>query len=174
MSRVTDVTPELLVAYQTNLGIDGHEVRYGNYGFTLRVPSLAEHLDFGRKYNGELLSSVFVDNPTAVERAVMFSYYQIYTPFVARLTLYDKDGVADIVITDRDAIALELLQLQSEDTAGELMKAFDAFITGSEIGRICYPAIACPACGYLPGSGFYTVDPTLTFFMLSLTKLTLS
>jgi hypothetical protein len=174
MARKSDITQELLATYQHNLGFDGTEIRYLQYGFTMQQPSLSDHLDYGRRYNGELLSTVFVDKPDVVSRAVLYSYYQIYTPFITKLTLYNADGSVDIITEDRDVITHMLLRLQIEDTEGTLIKEFDAFVAKSEISYICYPAVACPSCKYVPRSGYYTVDPILTFFMLSLTKLNLN
>jgi len=171
MTRLTDITPTQLNIYQAQLGFNEVEIRYKQYGFTMQMPSLNDYLDYGRSYNSELLSNVFVSNPDAVVRAVMFSYYQIYTPFIAKLILYNEDDSVDFWTLDKDTITHMLLRLQSEDTEGTLIKNFDDFIANSEIGRICYPAVACPACNYVPGSGYYTVDPTLAFFIQSLMKL---
>jgi len=170
MAQATDVTPEALTVYHKKLGFDGHEIRFAQYGFVMKVPSLNDHLEYGRQYNADLLSSVFVSNPDSVMRSVMFSYYQIYTPFVDKLNLYVDDEL-DVTTSDKTVITQTLLRLQSEDKDGTLIKDIDAFIAKSEIGYVCYPTGPCPMCNYVPGSGFYTVDPILAFFIQSLMKL---
>lgn len=170
MAQATNVTPEALTAYHKKLGFDGQEIRFAQYGFVMKVPSLSDHLEYGRQYNGDLLSSVFVSNPDSVMRSVMFSYYQIYAPFVDKLNLYVEDEL-DVTTSDKNVITQTLLRLQSEDKDGTLIKDIDDYIARSEIGYVCYPAVPCPLCKHVPGSGFYTVDPTLAFFIQSLMKL---
>lgn len=166
-----EVTQKSLSEYQANLGFDGREIRFGPWGFTLKVPSLIDYMEYGKIFNGELISNTFVNNPSEIQRAILFSYYRVYTPFVLKMTLYEKDESVDIVTTDREAIADTLANLQENDTNNDLAKAFDMFISDTEISHICYPATPCPSCGYVPGSGYYTVDPERAFFILSLVKL---
>lgn len=172
MHRVTDVTPELLSTYHQKLGFDGREIRYKNYGFTLKVPSLFDYLEYGRIYNGELLSKVFVDNPDAIFRAVSYSYYRLYAPYVAKVTFYNDDGTVCMSTSDQSTITLNLLQIQAEDREESLMKAFEAFINATEIGYVSYPAVPCPVCKFVPGSGHHNVDPMIAFFIQSAMKLT--
>jgi len=174
MSRQAETTPEVLSSYQKNLGFDGRVVRHGLHGFELRIPSIIDHLEYGRIYNGTLLSNIFADSPNSLNAAVLYSFYRIYAPFVSRYTLYDEDDTPEMIVEDRAAIATILSQLQQDDQKGVLAAAFDAFITQSEISHVCYAASPCPSCGFIPPNGYYTVDPELTFFILLATKLTQS
>ena len=171
MARQTDITPTLLEQYQAKLGFDGQEIRHSHYGFTMKMPSVGDYLDYGRIYNGELTKNIFTTSPDEIARAVLYSYYEIYTPFIAKLTLYNDDGTADLATTEQNVIAKLLLKLQAEDPKGQLIAKFDDYISRSEIAHISYPATPCPSCSYIPGSGYHTVDPILTFFIQSLTKL---
>lgn len=174
MARQTVATPETLAAYHKSLGFDGRVIRHGAHGFQMQMPSIIDHLEYGRIYNGTLASNLYADTPDAVETAVLYSYYRIYTPFIASYTLHDEDGDVAMVVNDREAIATILSQLQKEDRAGALAQKFDAFIADTEISHICYAANPCPSCGHVPEGGYYTVDPEYTFFILLLTKLTQS
>ena len=101
MTRKEEVTPAQLTEYHTKLGFDGREIRFGQWGFTLQVPSLLDYLEYGKIYNGSLLSSTFADDASAIKRAVLISYYRIYTPFISKLTFYDTNGAVDTITTDR-------------------------------------------------------------------------
>jgi hypothetical protein len=68
-------------------------------------------------------------------------------------------------------IADQLSHIQTEDPDKEVMKLIDGFVARSEISHICYPAFACPSCGYMPPGGYYAVDPEHTFFIISLMRL---
>jgi len=171
MSRQIEVTPELLAQYHTKLGFDNREIRWKQYGFIMRVPSLDNYLEYGRIYNGELTSTILASNSDTIQRAVLYSFYQIYVPFIRELVLYDENNNRDIVTPDQDVISKILLRLQSEGNNDELIKKFDQYVADTEIGYVCYPAMPCPECNYLPESGYYTVDPSLTFFIQSLMKL---
>ena len=172
MSRQAEATPDTLAAYQKSLGFDGRTIRHGLHGFDMRNPSIMDHIEYGRIYNGTLLSNLFADSPTAIHTAVLYSFYRIYTPLITRYTLYDEDGNVEMMVEDRDVIAYILSQIQQDDPTNELSRKFDAYIASTEISHICYAAGPCPSCGYVPESGYYAVDPELSFFMLSLTKLT--
>ena len=174
MSRQETATHQALSEYQSKLGFDGREIRYENWGFTMQVPSIVDILEYGKTFNGTLLSNVFVNDSSAVLKALMFSYYRIHTPFVSKLTLYDTDGSVDLVTTDRDTISDTLSVLQEKDKKRVLNTAIDQFIAESEVSHICYPTAPCPSCGYKPGSGYYTVDPERTFFTQAVMKLSRS
>ena len=171
MAVMEEVTQKSLSEYQTKLDFDGREVRYKKWGFTLQVPSIVDILDYGKSFNGTLLSNVFANDDSAIQRAILFSYYRIHTPFVSKVTLYNTDGSADLVSTERDVISDTLASIQDTDKKGILNAAIDQFIAETEISHLCYPAAPCPSCDHRPGSGYYTVDPEQTFFTQALTRL---
>ena len=171
MTRKEEVTPAQLTEYHTKLGFDGREIRFGQWGFTLQVPSLLDYLEYGKIYNGSLLSSTFADDASAIKRAVLISYYRIYTPFISKLTFYDTNGAVDTITTDREAISDELAHIQEIDEESKLAEDMNKFISDTEISYICYPATPCPVCGHVPGSGYHTVDPERAFFIQSLLRL---
>lgn len=169
-----NVTHEKVQAYQDALLCTKSNFRIGKFGFELKNPSLFEYLEFGRKFNADLTKGTFGDVTIDPHQALVYSLYKIYTPYIQSLSIYDRDGNVDVVTQDLDTIAHRLSVLQKDDRDGEFIKKMDAYIASSEITHICYPAVACPECNYLPtaGGGYYTVDPESSFFTESLKKLT--
>lgn len=173
MAIAGEVNTKNLAEYHASLDLEGQEIRFGEWGFTFHIPSISEYIEYGKIFNGMLQSFAFAENPSANQRSLMYSYYRVYAPWVSKLTLYNQDGSVDHTTLEREAISDILVQLQEDDAEGTLSKAFVDSIANAEISHLCYPAKPCPQCGYVPGSGYYTVDPENTFFIQSLTKLTL-
>ena len=171
MSKQEEVTQASLASYHKNLGFDGRTVRYKKWELTLQNPTISEYLEYGRIFNATLLKDIFVDNSDAVRTAIRYSYYQILTPYVSELTLYDDNNEIDMSTKDKEVISEVLSHIQEEDIEETVLKNIKDFISDSEIGYLCYPSRPCPVCNYQPGSGFYQVDPEYSFFMLSLKKL---
>lgn len=172
MTVHSEVTYEKIIAYQKSLDVT-KTLNYGNMEFELKIPSLEEYLVFGKKFNANLLKSNFADSTADVYQALVFAYYQIYTPFIQTITLYDNNGNKDISTSDPDVIAHQLSRFQEIDTKRQFVEDMKKYIADSEITQICYPAAPCPKCGYLDEkNGYFTVDPEHAFFILSLKKLT--
>lgn len=169
----SDVSSDRVARYQDALGFT-KSLRYGSVGFELQVPSLLDYLDYGKKFNAELIKSNFTDTNINPAAALIFSFYKVYTPFIKTVALYLEDGSVDVITNDQETIAYELGLLQKTDTDQTFIKDMDAFISSTEVTHICYPASACPKCGYTPTGNYYAVDPENTFFTLSLKRLTIS
>ncbi len=167
-----DITIDKLEAYQTGLGFT-RTVRIDDLEFELQVPSIAAYLDYGTTFNAQLKERVFASNVADVYNELNFSYYKIYTPYVKRLTLYDKlGGVIGITEAPADiAHQLSRRQTYEKDRDAVFQKAIDQFIAETEISHICYPAAPCPQCGYKDPRDYFSVDPQHTFFMQSAKRL---
>lgn len=172
MKCLENVSIEAVEKYQALVNASKH-IRIGNVGIALKVPSLAEYLEYGKKFNAELTKSNFADDGVDIYRSLAYSYYKVYTPFVESLSLYDHNDEIDIVTKDQEVIADELGRLQDSDLERQFIKQIDEYIADTEISKICYPAVPCPSCGYAgeDSHGYYSVDPENTFFTLSLKKL---
>lgn len=171
MSRRIEATQSTLADYHKGLGFVGREIRHGQFGFILQVPSILDHLEYGQVFNSALLSNTFVNNPSETERSLLFAHNRILTPYVSKLVIYEDNGDVDVITTDREVIADTLAHIQESDTEFSVNRAFDDYIRDTEISHICYPAPVCPACGHTPASGYITVDPVRTFFIQSIMKL---
>ena len=172
MAEQKEVTAEQLAAYQTELGLGSRTIRHDtHYEFELQVPSIASYLAYGKTFNGVILGSNFADNAVDIYRTLQYSYYRVYTPFISKLTFYDDKGVVDIATTDAEVISDQLAQIQANDPDLSLIKQLDGFIADTEITHIAYPAFACPVCGYIPETGYYTVDSEHAFFIMSIMRL---
>lgn len=175
MKRHEEAPYEKIVEYQKNLQFN-KSLRYGNIEFELRVPSVEDYLSYGRLFNANLIKENFADRNTNINNSLMFSYYQIFTPYIQTVTLYAADGTKDVVTSDFGTISDQLAQLQIDDTETKFAQDMDEYISATELTQLCYPAITCPKCGHEPkdNGGYHAVDPVHTFFTLSLKKLTLT
>jgi hypothetical protein len=171
MASGTDLNQEQVAAYQESLGFS-KKIRHGIYEFELRVPSIADYLEYGKQFNGELLKSNFADNTVDVYQSLAYSYYKVYTPFIKSATIYAADGTKDNTTEDQETITWCLSRLQKSDLERKFVEDMTAYIASTEITHICYPAIPCPKCGHAPEGGYFTVDPESSFFTQSLKKLT--
>lgn len=172
MKCLDTVSIEAVEKYQAT--VNAHKtIRLGKVGITLKIPSIAEYLEYGKKFNAELTKSNFAEDTVDIYRSLAYSYYKVYAPFVESLALYDNDDEIDIFTKDQDVIADELGRLQDSDQDRQFIKEIDNYIADAEITKICYPAVPCPACGYAAeeSHGYHSVDPENTFFTLSLKKL---
>ena len=174
MQQQKEINQESLDLYQKQLGFDGKEIRHNSWGFTLKVPSIQDHLDYGRMFNGNLLNNTFVDNSSDIDRALLFSFYRVYTPYISKLTLYDENNEVDIITEDKEVIADTLAQLQESDKDSSISTALNSYISDTEISYLGYPSSTCPECGHIPKSGYDTVDPLHNFFIQSIMKLSKS
>lgn len=166
------VSQEQVENYQDSLGFT-KSLRYGNLEFELKVPSMSDYLNYGKKFNADLLKSTFADNSTDVYQFLVFSYYQIYTPYIKTVILYDDKNEKDITSADPDVIAHQLSRLQESDKNQKFIEDINKYVAASEITHICYPAAPCQKCGHLPSdTGYHVVDPEHTFFTQVLKKLT--
>ena len=168
-------TPENLSKYYDELSHNNKSKRYKDLEFKFRVPSVQDYLDFGSQFNSALSNSQYSNNTADILRAVNYSYYRIYTPWVVEVTRYNDDDTKDVTTTDPMLIAAMLDDLQeSQDDKGNFNTDILEFIASVEITHICYPITACPKCGKVPDikSGYHTLDAEQTFFTQLVKRLT--
>lgn len=170
MAKGDEIGQDDLIRYHTEIDIT-RKIRLGLYELELKHPSLSDYLDYGKTFNAEILKNTFAANNADIMRNLIFSYYKIYTPFIAQITLYDEAGAADLVTTDQETISHLLMRIQADDTTQVFVTELTRYIADTEISQICYPSTPCPVCGHQDPSGYHTVDPEHAFFIMCLMKL---
>lgn len=161
-----------VAAYQKEVN-SSKEVVIGHLRLTLKVPSIAEVLAYGKVFNAELTKNNFADTNGNIYRTLTYSYYKAFTPYVEEIAYLTPEGDVDFSTVEKDAITDELGRLQDTDIKRVFEKEITDYISEREVSYIGYPAVVCPSCGYQPTEprGFCSVDPEYTFFTLSLKKL---
>lgn len=170
------ITPEELVKYQEYLGFDGKVVDFGGYRWTLKSPTLADHLDAAAVFNAELLHEVKADDNLGVITAIRPRQLRQYSQYIASVSVLDDDGetILDTAF-EQEAIAYFLDTVYGLPGVEEgLATPLADFINESQLSYVCYPVYSCPSCGHTPDikSGFYTVDAENAFFTIALLKST--
>ena len=161
--------------YHENLNFQ-EEVRFGTYGFRLKVPSLQDYFTAGDAYNAEV-QKAYGDNVREIDNIINYRFNRILTPWVRTAVAYGEDdtGKEDVYsYTDDISVINELMDaVQTEDDDNILRNAITSFINKTQLSHICYPVFECPSCGYMPqtNTGFFTVDPLRVFFTMSLSRL---
>ena len=149
MVEQKEISAEKIVEYQTPFE-ENKVLRYGKLEFELHIPSVAEYLEFGKKFNAQLTQSTFANSNSDIYRSLVFSLYKVYTPYIKTVTVYDNDGNKDAVSPDPEIISHMLARLQESDTSKKFIEDITNFISDAEILLLGYPVVPCPICNYVP------------------------
>jgi hypothetical protein len=161
-------------AYQDGLGLEGEVLRFGNMAFTMKIPSVAEHLDAGAKFLSDIVNEVSADNTQGHYIQAGFRYTRTFLPWINSLEMTSESG-GSIKTSDLDAITRILDDTDEEYPDGEVREAMRTYINKVQLTYVGYPATKCPKCGHTADtpSGLMTLDPFIAFFTLAFLSLKL-
>ena len=165
-----------ITKYQSELGLEGKELKFGNITFTMKIPSVAEYLDSGSDFLAEIKNEISGDNTNGQYEQIGLRYIRCFAPWVASVqkTSSRGDGVKS---TDRSVIIRYLEHLEDSNEFGKVVtEQLLEYINSVQLTYVGYPVIACEKCGYTADtpSGMYTFDPFTTFFTLAFLSLTIN
>lgn len=180
-----EVTQEELVEYQKlipfvegdldNPDATRNLVRWQNWGFVLQSPNYFQYINAGGRYLDTIMDSINRDDRAAVSRSVRVRIIRQLAPWIGELRAYASEDSDQIDITTSDPATIEELldHIQTEDYDDMVFDTIANLIDRHKISHVGYPTFACPACGHEPvtPSGFFTVEPMETFFMMCARKL---
>lgn len=157
-----------IAKYQASLGLEGEEITFGNLTFTMRVPTVAEHLDAGSQFLADVMNEVSGDNTEGRYRHIGFRYMRTLLPWIATMEYKAEDG-GGFRTSEPKVITRELERLDEMDKEGQTHKTFVDYINKVQLTYVGYPVIPCPSCGYTADvpSGMLTLDPFSTFFTIA-------
>lgn len=166
----TPITVEEIEAYREGFG-HTKEVRFQNYTFKFRAPSLSDHLEAAAEFNAELLEAVKDNNVDRINAYISPRRLMALSPYIESITTHDEiTGAVEGVARERDMIlwGCDLVTGQP-NVYEELVIPLMDFISDIQLTYVCYPTFACPKCGYEPKTpkGFYAVDPIAMFFTMA-------
>lgn len=158
-----------IAKYQADLGLEGERITFGNVTFTMRIPSLTEHMEGGRKFLGDIINEIEADNTDGRYEQVGLRYIRTFLPWIASV---EKKGSQDEVIktSDERVIVRELEKLDQDDEKNNVRETLRKYIDKIQLTYVGYPVTKCPTCDYVADtpSGMWTFDPFTAFFTLAL------
>lgn len=157
-----------IAQYQAGLGLEGERITFGDLTFTLRVPTLAEHLDAGAKFISDIVNEIEGDNNEGRYEQFAFRYIRTFLPWIATVERRGPQG--EIIKTSEARVIIrELEKLDDKDPEDKLRNALRGYVNKVQLTYVGYPITECPACGYVGDtpSGMWTFDPFSAFFTLA-------
>jgi hypothetical protein len=157
---------------QKKYPFDGEVIEIGNHRFTMRVPSVREHLEDGESFLTQVVQEVRGDNAAALNTLINLRAIRAYGPWVKKAEKKVEEVIRGeqqpprwISVDTREAVAYALLE--ADDRYGdEVRNRMREYVDKCQITYVGYPSMACPKCGHSEDtpSGLLTFDPFSAFF----------
>jgi hypothetical protein len=169
----TSHTLPQIAKYQAGLGLEGERITFGNITFTMRIPSVAEHLEAGSQFISDIINEIGADNTGGQYEQLGFRYIRSFLPWIASV---EKKKSNDSIVrtTEPTVIIRELEKLDFDDEEGNVRNDLRAYIDKCQLTYVGYPITQCASCGYTADtpSGMRTIDPFNSFFTMAFRLLT--
>jgi hypothetical protein len=170
MMSNTKHTLSQIAEYQSELGFEGEKITFDDLTFTMRIPSLSEHIDAGNQFIGDIINEIEGDNTDARYEQFGYRYIRTFLPWIASVEIKDDQPEPGVIkTTDAKVITRQLERLDYHYTESNVAETFRRFVNKAQLTYVGYPATQCPACGYRADtpSGLITIDPFSNFFILA-------
>jgi hypothetical protein len=155
--------------YQADLGFEGERIVADNITFVMKIPTIAEHGDDGRRFISDIINEVEGDNTNGYYEQFGLRYIRTFVPWISSIetTVQTSEGPKVITTSEPKTIIHQLERIDGGDR-GELRKLFLGYIAKTQLTYFGYPVLPCDKCGYKGDtpSGLWTVDPFNAFFTL--------
>jgi len=157
-----------IAKYQEGLGLEGETLTFGDVTYTMRIPTINEHLEEGANFYADIVNEIQADNDDTRYREVAVRYIRTFVPWIASVEVTAPNGGV-IQTSDRRVIIRELEKFDKDDAEDVMRKGFRSYINKTQLTYVGYPVTPCAACGYSADtpSGMYTFDPFQAFFTLA-------
>lgn len=157
-----------IIAYQKSLGLEGEEISFRGFTFTMRIPTFSEYLEAAQKFLSDISNEIEGDNSDGKYRMIGLRYIRSFIPWIEKMRYDQAEGGA----TESDepgAIELILDRLGDLDDDGTFQNKLVEYVNKVQLTYVGYPATKCPTCGHIPNtpSGLMTIDPFTTFFTIA-------
>lgn len=161
-------TVNQIAQYQAGLGLEGETIKAGNLTFTMRIPTIEEHLEAGSKFLGDITNELQGDNNDGRYDQMGFRYIRTFLPWVASVEVETADGGV-LKTTDPDIIVRQLEITNGDGKVDEFYDALVAYVNKAQLTYVGHPIVPCAACGYVAEtpSGMRTIDPFSAFFTMA-------
>ncbi len=161
---------ELASAYNTNTIV-------GGYQLNLLIPSMADYLEHGARFNEQLLMSIQdIKNEDFVDQYFMYNYSKLYLPWISSVANME-DGEILFNISDKTVFDTVLDEIQASEEVNDFRIYMNKFIQQTMITQIAHLSEKCPKCELEPSNaveGFIPFDAQHHFFNLLVMRLVLT
>lgn len=157
-----------IAKYQSDLGLEGERITFGKITFTMRIPTINEHIEAGSRFIADIINEIDGDNTDSRYEQFGLRYIRTFLPHIA--TVEKKGDNGEVAKTsDARVITRELEKLFDLDDDGKMIEILRKFIDKTQFTYVGYPVTQCPTCGYTADtpSGMWTFDPFNAFFTLA-------
>lgn len=157
-----------IAGYQALLGFEGERITIDDITFTMRIPTVSEHMAAGAVFLADVTNEIEADNNEGRLEQLGFRYLRTFLPWVATVEITADEG-GTIKTSDSRVIVRALEKIDKDDAEDKLRNALRAYIDKVQLTYVGYPVTECPACGYMAEtpSGMWTFDPFSVFFTLA-------
>jgi hypothetical protein len=162
-----------IAEYQSGLGIEGEKISFpsGNstISFTMRIPSIAEHLDAGKQFIADIINEIEGDNNEGRLEQFGLRYIRTFLPWIAAVEKKLENSDKAVRTTDVKQITRELEKLDQRQDELKLYDTLRAYINKAQLTYVGYPSTPCVVCGYTADtpSGMISFDPFSAFFIIA-------
>lgn len=155
---------------------------FNMYRIHLKAPTIDEYINYGNKFNNDLIDTVHNTNNTSsledIESYIRYCYFKIFTPWIEKIEILNEDSSVNYIVEDTEAIEFTLGVIQNEYQGSyeEFVKPIIDFIKFSNFVMIAIPINPCPKCGTIPENtinGLLPLDIQESFFIMSTMRLIL-
>jgi len=161
-----------IVEYQAGLGLEGERISFDSDNttitFTMRIPSVAEHIDAGREFIADIQNEIEGDNNDGRLEQFGLRAIRTFVPWIASVEKTNAAGQA-VKTNDTKQIVRELEKLELRSETNKVYERLNSYINKIQLTYVGYPSTPCSACGYAADtpSGMLTFDPFSAFFTLA-------
>lgn len=172
MQSSTKTTLDEVQKYQQSYGFDGMTIEHDDCVFTMKIPTVAEHLERGGEFIADITNEVAANNVMGAYGRINIRYMGILSSWVSAVKR--TNGKRSVSTTDTKAIVKMMEMCDDRDNRAKrerdesLAGKIEAYINKVQLTWIGYPSTPCPSCGHIEDtpSGLKTVDPLSTFFTI--------
>lgn len=157
-----------IAKYQEGLGFEGEVITFKNVSFTMKIPTVNEHISAGGNFLADIINEISGDNNTGKYDQIGFRYIRSFVPWIASVEKKDASGNS-IQTSEPKVIIRELEKLDDKDKEGAFRELLIKYINKVQLTYVGYPVTECPKCKYIADtpSGMWTFDPFSAFFTLA-------
>ncbi len=137
---------------------DSDEV-IANYRITRNIPSMFQYLQFGEKFNEQLMMSIGdIKDELQLKSYFVYNYSKLYQVWISSVT-YCENGEDVFTTSDSSVFGTVLDSIQESENVNDFRLAMNKYIEESMVTHIAYLASPCVKCQEEPANAVKGLIP---------------